>query len=78
MVHVAGRVTGDLEQESRAREEEGASCQGRRSSQNSTEEFAARFRSPDGSRGSLPERSEFVREGGEWFYVIGAPGPQVL
>ncbi|MEL6189739.1 MAG: YchJ family protein [Myxococcota bacterium] len=37
-------------------------------------EFAARFRGPDGSRGFLHERSEFVREGGDWFYVGGAPG----
>lgn len=34
-------------------------------------EFIAHFRSADGSRDFLHERSEFVRENGRWVYVSG-------
>lgn len=36
-------------------------------------EFVAHHRGPDG-RGSLHERSRFVREGGRWLYVDGDVG----
>jgi SEC-C motif domain protein len=36
-------------------------------------EFEAFYRSGS-ARGSLRERSRFVREGGEWSYVSGEPG----
>jgi len=36
-------------------------------------EFRAHYRSPSG-RGSLHERSRFVREGGRWFYVDAVEG----
>ena len=36
-------------------------------------EFRASFRGPDGA-GVLHERSNFVREGGRWFYLDGVAG----
>lgn len=36
-----------------------------------TVEFIAHFRTPDGGRDFLHERSEFVREAGRWVYWSG-------